>query len=318
MLPWLALEFAALTQRRLENRFPHALLITGQPGVGKLHLAQALARVLLCERASAEGACGVCRGCALFAAGTHPDVRALFPPEGKRGIGIDQVRALSEFLVLKSQYAGYRVALIEPADAMNVNAANSLLKILEEPPAAAVLLLVSAQPSRLPATVRSRCQQLCLPVPPPQLAQAWLREQDGATGALECLELAGGAPLQAQRYAAAGWGESLEQMCAELAGLRSGASDPVSAAAAWSGRRDMAVEIVLLLVTQAIRAASGGSRGASRLRQPLEGLDLILLHDYLDKLMDARRLLAHPLNESLVLEQMFIDWCRVCRRSHPG
>ncbi|HEX7053990.1 MAG TPA: DNA polymerase III subunit delta' [Burkholderiales bacterium] len=226
MHPWnepLLREFKA----RLE-RLPHALLVHGAPGVGKLALAERMAQLLLCEHAeAARRPCGECDACRWFAAGSHPDFRRVEPEalakqpleseEGEEGTGdasparrtrqpslqirIEQVRALADFLNLRSHRGRLRVALVHPAEDMNENAANALLKGLEEPPAGAVFILVSHRPARLLPTIRSRCVAVAVPLPPQKVALEWLAAQ-GVKDAERWLAYAGGAPLRALAYAA--------------------------------------------------------------------------------------------------------------------
>ncbi|MBZ0222520.1 MAG: DNA polymerase III subunit delta' [Dokdonella sp.] len=175
---WTAL-MAALSQRRLH----HALLFAAPAGLGKRALADAFAAAALCERADLRhGACGQCRACLLFAAGTHPDLIRVgleLRDDGKQRseITIDQMRALSQRLALSSQFGGWQLAVIDPADRLNANAANALLKTLEEPATATVIVLLADDPARLPATIRSRCQRIDLPAPTPAAALAWLKVQ---------------------------------------------------------------------------------------------------------------------------------------------
>jgi DNA polymerase-3 subunit delta' len=219
MHPWNQPLFESL--RRRTERLPHALLIHGARGTGKLALAEHVARFLLCEAADpARKPCGACDGCRWFAAGSHPDMRRVEPEalarepvmeaeEGdapaKKGkpsteIKVEQVRELAGFLNLRSHRGRLRVALVHPAEDMNPNAANALLKGLEEPPAGAVFLLVSHRPARLLPTIRSRCVALPVAVPPRDEALKWLSEQ-GAKDAARWLAYAGGAPLMALEYA---------------------------------------------------------------------------------------------------------------------
>lgn len=311
---WLEPVFARLADRYAAGRFPHALLVTGPAGVGKRLLSQALLARLVCETAGAQPACGQCRGCRLFSSGNHPDVRTVRPDEGKQMIRIDQIRELGEFLVLNSQYRGYRPALIDPADQMNVNAANALLKTLEEPPSTAVLILVSDRPSSLPATIRSRCQMISIPVPTRDVAERWLREQAVEQPA-KMLDLALGAPLRARQYAEENRPAAYETLLGVLVQLRRGQQGPVAAATEWKGQLTMLLELAVQAVAEAIRTLSAPNRMTNELHPAFDGLDLMALHGYLDRLFEARGLIAHPLNEQLAIEKILIDWIDVCRRS---
>ena len=201
------------------GRLPHALLIHGARGAGKLALAERIAQLLLCEEENKP--CGSCPGCRWFLAGTHPDFRriepealAKEPPPGEEGeeapakkakpsleIKVDQIRSLEGFLNIGSHRGKLRVALVHPAEDMNEVSANALLKGLEEPPGGAVFLLVSHRPARLLPTIRSRCVALPVALPPRDVALRWLEGQK-VPNAARWLAYAGGAPLWAQEYAA--------------------------------------------------------------------------------------------------------------------
>lgn len=219
MHPWNEPLFESL--RRRTGRLPHALLIHGARGTGKLALAEHIARFLLCESVEdARKPCGACEGCRWFAAGSHPDFRRIEPEalarepaaEAEEGEGparktkpsteikVEQVRDLAGFLNLRSHRARLRVALVHPGEEMNPNAANALLKGLEEPPAGAMFLVVSHHPARLLPTIRSRCVALPVPIPPREEALKWLSAQ-GTTDSDRWLAYAGGAPLAALDYA---------------------------------------------------------------------------------------------------------------------
>ena len=201
------------------GRLPHALLIHGPRGVGKLALAERVAQFLLCEGKAKP--CGTCDGCRWFLAGNHPDFRRVEPealakappPDleddapAKRAkqpsieIKVDQVRELPAFLYVRSHRGGTRVALVHPAEDLNENASNALLKGLEEPPASAMFILVSHRPAQLLPTIRSRCVAVPVPIPPREAALQWLSGQ-GIKDAERWLAYAGGAPLRALDYAA--------------------------------------------------------------------------------------------------------------------
>lgn len=217
MHPWNEPIFESL-RRRLET-LPHALLLHGPRGVGKLALAERVAQLMLCEAGeAARRPCGACDGCRWFLGGNHPDFRRLEPEalakapaeteeeaparaaKPSHEIKVDQVRELAGFLNIGSHRGRRRVALVHPAEEMNQNAANSLLKGLEEPAGGAMFILVAHRPARLLPTIRSRCVAVPIPVPPQKAALEWLAGQ-GVEDAGRWLPYAGGAPLQALDYA---------------------------------------------------------------------------------------------------------------------
>jgi DNA polymerase-3 subunit delta' len=258
-LPWHDPLWRQIQQRHAAGRLPHALLLAGSAGLGKLIFARRLAQALLCESPTGEGdGCGQCRSCRLFRAGSHPDYSVVQPEDeqkagenaasaGEAGetssskkkkskvIKIDQIRDLCAFLSHTAQYGGYKIALLEPADQLNVNAANSLLKTLEEPPGTCLLLLVAARPARLPATVRSRCQLIRFDRPAVELALPWLKTH--LSGGLEpenLLEVAGGAPLVALRYAEGDRWQRRRELAENYDRLLTGRLDPIQAAEQWT------------------------------------------------------------------------------------
>lgn len=316
-LPWHEAAWRSLARRLEEGRMPHALLVSGPQGLGKREFIAAFAAGLLCRSPVAPGrGCGECQACHLVASGAHPDLSWVEPSEGKRQIVIDQVRALGEFLSLKSQYGGYRVGLIYPADAMNLAAANGLLKTLEEPAPGALLLLAANRSARLPATIRSRCQRVEIGPPPREQGREWLLSR-GAAQAAELLELAGGAPLRALQLAEEGVAEHYRSLLAGLEGLRQGRRDPVALAesALAAGARTV-VTLWLQLAVELARAGAGATPrygDADRLRALAKGLDLVELHRFMDRLLDARRQLDQTPNEQLLLEELFIGWQRLSR-----
>jgi DNA polymerase-3 subunit delta' len=315
--PWQEHSWTQLAARR--ERLPHALLIHGPAGIGKLALAEHFAQSLLCEAVDATRApCGQCDGCRWYLAGSHPDFRRVEPealarqPEisaeedaprqaPARGskpsteIKVEQVRALDGFLNLRSHRAGRRVALVHPAEDMNLNAANALLKSLEEPPADAVFLLVSHRPSRLLATVRSRCVAVAVPVPDAAASAAWLAQQ-GAKDAGSWLAFASGAPLRALECAS-GAGESLERRRKAALGR------DLESLGAVGDREELEV-LAEVLQKQALDVAFASFCGRSRYGDAKPSRNGLAWLRYARSMGRNRVLAQHPLNPRLFAGEM--------------
>lgn len=202
--PWLAEQWQQLFYRHEQNQMPHALLLAGVEGMGKQEFAAFVAAAMLCENITASGACGECGACHQLKAEAHPDYRYVSHEEGSEVIKVDAIRELVDWLHLTPNGSSYRVALLNNAEAMNRNAANSILKTLEEPGAGSLLILVTSKPGSLPATVLSRCQKITLANGDKPAAQAWLKDQ-GIADADAALERAAGAPLRAIAEQNAEW-----------------------------------------------------------------------------------------------------------------
>jgi DNA polymerase-3 subunit delta' len=179
-LPWQAESWSRLQRAFGTDSVPHALLLSGTVGIGKAHFGNALTALLLCHNPGNDLPCGRCRSCHLLQVGSHSD-HLLLQPEGKsRAIKIDQVRTLIEFVNQTPGLGKRKVVLIHPAETLNLNAANALLKCLEEPSRGTYFILVSHVSSSLPATIRSRCQLLTMPEPTPEQSRSWLDQFTGS------------------------------------------------------------------------------------------------------------------------------------------
>ena len=231
-LPWQHEMAAAWLADR--ERFAHAWLVHGLEGIGKTPFVLAAAAALLCESPRSGLACGQCAACQWVALGNHPDLRRIrpdviaaqegdesdasesAPDSGSTGttkktlskeIRVEQLRQLNTWFNTATHRGGYRVAVLYPAESMNTISANTLLKVLEEPPPHTVFLLVANAPDRLLPTLVSRCRRLPLAVPERSVCIAWLEGQ-GVQNAAHWLDAAGGAPLRALRAA-----QSTESAC---------------------------------------------------------------------------------------------------------
>jgi DNA polymerase III subunit delta' len=309
--PWHTAPWEMLT--RDLARLPHALLLHGAEGLGKRSFAWRLTQAMLCATAGEPlAACGRCNSCSLFIAGTHPDLLSIAPLEDSKAIAVDQVREVKQFLALTPHTAARKVVIVDPADAMNLNAANALLKVLEEPPPGSLLVLVTARPGRLPATIRSRANAVTFRLPAHEEALAWLKKQ-GVADPETYLVGAGGAPLRALANASStNAAPDPQQLQRDVEALRAGKEDPLRCAARWkTAGTKLCVEWFQRYITALIRSAGGFSGTNNDVTFPFVIKDLF---KFLDVISDIKFQLDSPLDETLMLEDMLITWCRISRR----
>lgn len=322
-LPWLQEAWERLNKVRVQGRLPHALLLIGQDGLGKRILAERLAAALLCEQPGADGRpCGHCSACGWLQADTHPDLLLLEPEETGKAIKVDQVRRLCRELGMTSHGGRYKIAIVHPADAMNVNAANSLLKTLEEPTDSTLLVLLSAAPGRLPATIRSRCQRVQINVPDGALALHWLESAGTAKSeAAHFLKLASGAPLKAHRLAQSDSSEVRLDHLAQLQAVFDAKMDPLQAAADWMGETErQGLEWWRTWLEEMVRWKMAGQVPvepgvAQMLHQIVKAVDCRQLFDLSDRVTDALNTMGSGLNRQLVLEDLMICWAKLANRT---
>lgn len=198
-VPWHQEAWERLGEQLASDRLPHAMLLAGGEGTGKAQFALAFARLLLCAQPANGTNCGHCHACRLSAGGTHGDLCWVAPEAKSRVIKIDQVRKTVSFIHQTAGFGTRKVVVLYPADAMNNNAANALLKALEEPVPDTFLILACHRPQGLPATIRSRCQITRLTPPDTEQAVSWLQQaMDGTPEELRgLLSLVDGRPMAA-------------------------------------------------------------------------------------------------------------------------
>lgn len=322
--PWQQRQWQRLLDAVGQKRLAHALLLTGSEGLGIDEFVQALAGRLLCERPAGEHACGECRACLLYRSGNHPDLIRIRPEEPGKRIRVDAIRDLIDHIHLSSQYGHYKIAIVEPAEAMNRNAANSLLKTLEEPPPESIFILNSRQPSQLPVTIRSRCQQVNFPEPAFDAAQAWLAEQlnGDPARATELLTMAHNRPLTALYLEDDGTVEKQSSLLADLARLKSGDPDPVDTARHWldyGPAQVMQWLLVFIRIMGRQKLTPAEIATDSYFRKTLDelakGLDLLELLKWYDIVIDNYRAATGPFNPNQqgLLEDIIVNWQNLSR-----
>ncbi len=287
-----------------QGRLPHAVLLMGPVGVGK----RAAAAWMATQRLRPDPLT-ILPGYP-FDRPELPDMRWIATPEDKKTIGIEQIRALVSELSLTSYEGHGKVAVIEPANDMTVNAANSLLKTLEEPPGDALLILVADRVGKLPATIFSRCQRIDFSVPGEPEALVWLDRVQPGTRWLDALRMSGGAPLAA--IDALNDLDTNTTMGRDLSVLGQGKGSAVEVAARWA---KIDPGFVLNWLSQqvklAILATSAGRETADGLLiddSVLRRMDRRNLFCYLDIINRLRGQPGGSYNVQLSFEGLLIDW----------
>lgn len=312
---WQQSSWNSLSQGRQQNHMPHALLLTGPEYCGKLDFAKTLAKSLLCEKRDVTNqlSCNECKSCSLFEAGSHPDYTTVQLAEKKSQIVVDQIRALNEFVYLSRSYEGSRVVIISPVERLNINAANSLLKTLEEPPEKTVLILVSSNPAELIPTIRSRCQSLNLPQPTFEQAAQWLAGQSLENPVDELLNAAGGKPMLAKQL---NEGERLatrKQLATDILKLLRGNLSLVSVAKSWektpkADLLDWQLQWVQSMIRSEYLAESEISDTISPHLYRLMSQSVNNLWELYDGLMELKSHVHTSLSPLLFTEDMLLLW----------
>ena len=309
--PWLAALIDQLRRARAAGRFPTGLLIHDERGAGGNALAQFAAQLALCREPDAP--CGHCRDCRQFLAQQHPDYVEVKPIEDSKYIRVEQVRDLGQELALTSHNGGATVVLLSPADSMNPNAANALLKTLEEPRAGVSLILLCSEPSRLPATILSRCQKLKVLAPARSVSIAWLERHGGAGPWGLALDVLGNAPFEALAVNATELARLKSETDRALSEALAGRLDIPATAERWAAKSapfELRLACLETWITSRIdeasakRPQSSEMRSRAHLSESSSDMNIALLLRVLDAAYELRRLRLTSLNRSLALEQM--------------
>jgi DNA polymerase-3 subunit delta' len=333
LYPWQQEAWQSLNGLRM--RLPNALMIKGAKGIGKLEMAVNFAQSLLCEAPLASGLpCFQCDSCHWFEQGSHPDFRLVQPDaltstedssekeSGKkpsREISVDQIRALANFSNLSSHRGGYRIVLIHPAESMNNNSANALLKTLEEPTEKLLFILVTHKPQQLLPTILSRCLSLVVSTPSREIGAAWLKQQ-GVVNPENALAQSGFAPLQALHWAEES--EGSEEVNVLLSAIQR--PDRMDALALADKLQRSAPALVVhclqqwcydlasVKLTDSVRYFPEQTDILKKLSANIPSMRLLR---YQKELQLAKREAFHPLNAKLQFESILLSYQQVCTAS---
>lgn len=316
MAPWQQEVLDKTLAIAAEDRLGHALCLVGPEKMGKLEVAQQIARALLCKTPRAnKQACGECRSCVFIKAGTHPDfLNITYEANEKTGklftnIVIDQIRRLSQWFSLTPQFGGAQVAIVHPADGMNYAACNALLKTLEEPSQNRFLILVTDKPGSLPATIRSRCQRILFRLPEPADSLEWLKLRGYAAElAGPALGAARGHPGLALDWLEHGGLQMRREVQADMNAVSANKMSPIELAQRWLG--DDQAELRLQFAADLSLEVAGFTQGIARPEK--SGLtatpDFMKLSQWYDALNRLRSQLDSPIRSDLLLAGLLREW----------
>lgn len=320
--PWQENHWQKMLLALRQKRMPHALLLSGLPGLGKEVFARTLAERLLCEQDNdyqSDYACGKCRACHLVSVGTHPDYFYLAPEEDSASIKVQQLRDLIEKFATQSRGNRYRVAIINPAEAMNRTSANALLKILEEPPGPTLFILVTSHMKALPSTILSRCQKIYFTADDSAAALSWLQPQLVSEANAELLlKLADFAPLQTIELIEEKYLETRSQVLQTLEKIITKEIFPLAAVIHFKDiNLSRVLQILLSIILDLVRLHFHVSHQyiinsdylniLNKLQHKIESQVLL---QYMVSVQEIYRVLMKniPINKEMALERLFIEW----------
>ena len=303
--PWNQTLWQRLEKNIAQGRLPHALMLCGPQGLGKYAFAKALAAKVITERPE------------LIDEGSHPDYFEVLPEDRAHAIKVDQIRLLSQKLNQTAQYNGYQVAIIHPAQNMNVQAANALLKTLEEPPGQVLIVLICDQLGNLPATILSRCQKLDFYYQPSGEAKAWLRSELSEEAELY-LKLANDAPLRAVELSKENVLEQRDTVLKALIHFSQRKLSVVASAKALADVDKLRLMYLLSLITQDLLKLAAGATDDTMinidrldaLKRFVAKFSLEQLQSWDKALAQAQNLIARGanINLGLLLENLLLSY----------
>lgn len=334
VLPWQTTDWLQVCSQYVNGRLPHAQLLCGEQGIGKFEFALSQAQFLLCQNPTEQKPCGSCRSCVLFVESQHPDLQLIAAEEGKQQISVDQIRSLLNFVANTSHSGGAKVVIIKDVHRLNLNAANALLKTLEEPTEDSYLILITPFPARLMATIRSRCQLRSLRVPSEQDSLQWLQKllAEPPGDLAEIMGHSRGRPLQVLANIESGAIEERREIQGALMavlGQRTKEIEFVSRSKKWSV--PLIVEILSENLVLLLKSAHGVDNGRqltpeiAQVRQKLVGeadshsakmqsvsKSLIALYTKCEEAKKQLQGNSNP-NPQLILEDLIWQWGKLLR-----
>lgn len=311
-----------LRRSLLSGKTAHSYLFEGVPGCGRKKTATALIQALFCMSLP-DDACGVCASCRRIDSGNHPDIHLIAPLPDKRDISIDQLREMQRDLSLRPYEAPRKACIIDPAERMSVNAANSLLKTLEEPPGDALIILLTENAGMLLPTVRSRCQLIRFaPLSPEHVLSLLERNGMSQEAAALVAPMSGGSLQRALELDNEALVARREAVLSRVNNLSiQEISTVFDAAEELSGNREATLEMLDMLLSffrDAVHLGAGGGEIVNRsVRHAIEGIaaqrSLPRNMELLEHIYSTRRDVQRNANPKLALDHLFMTMAKNSR-----
>ena len=310
-IPWLNSYEKSWNKITQNNKTPHAILISGNSGIGKRSFAIWLASKHLDITTKYESCIYP------FAVPSHADLKWINPNEGKRDISVSQIRQIIDDLA-KTSYEGIgKVAVIEPANKMNISSANGLLKILEEPPGNTLIILIADKMKNIPATIISRCHDIKIYPPNEDESREFINHihPDANIAKIDPFILI--SPLiYEEQY---NHSQNIESIIDDLMSMLCKKKSPLDLAAKLSAEEaEIFLDWFSYFIYSLLRNAHKSNDQKNKFEGILNKLDIINLFIYFDKINKIRNQPKGSFNFRMILEELFIDWSRGLKDLHSS
>ena len=293
------------------NKTPHAILVSGNRGIGK----RAFAAWLATEHLDITKKYKSC--IYPFAVPSHADLKWISPNEGKRDISVDQIRQIIDDLSMSSYEGIGKVAVIEPVNKMNISSANSLLKILEEPPGNTLIILIADKMKNIPVTIISRCQHIKIYPPNEDESREFINHihPDANIGKIDPYILVSPLIYEEQNNHS----QNIESIIIDLMSMLNKKNSPLDIAARLSVEEaEIFLDWFSYFVYSLLRNAYRVNMQQSKYEEILNKLDTCNLFIYFDKINKIRNQPKGSFNFRMILEELFIDWSRGLKDLHSS
>ncbi len=325
IFPWQNENWRRAIRYLNEDKLAHAILLSGPASIGKLEFCLSIIQRVNCKNPTVDDySCGDCKDCVLFLAKTHPDIRMINVDEDveqdKKSankveqIKVDDIREINQFMTLSRQQGSYKIVCLNYAETMNNNAANALLKTLEEPPQNSLIFLISHRADTLLPTIKSRCQTWKFNLPDDDQSLRWLNQQKKHDHWPALLKVSGNRPLLAQELETSGLGEERADFYQDLGHFLVGKTNVVKVSSKHQNEQlERLVAWQQAWCADLVRCHYDDEPVTLEnpdIRRSLHSLvgrvDLHSLFRFMDKLIELRRFSSGPLNKRLFIEDMLI------------